>query len=210
VNADVRSPHAGSVGAASANAPHGPGPAARLDGTSSNRNAAGAHPAGSGRPRSSQAVDRAGRKHFAELGLGAGPRAARLAPAAPTLRERLPRLRLPEPPGLRWTATSPPSERFAAGVGVADSGGTAAGDTAGPACWPGRSGRSANYATGRLAAGRLGCNNALGGGSVGTAVHSPSGDNAVGETGSGSLELARRQRDTERSPRERPTPRVKP
>lgn len=208
--ADVRALPVGPVGAANASALPGPGHAVRLDGTSSNRNAAGGHRAGGERPRSSRAVDRAGRKNLAVGGLDAGPRAARPAPAAPARGERSLRPRLPGPPGRRWTVASPPSEKPAAGVGVPDSGATAAGDTAGLAYWPGTSGCFANSATGRLAAGRLRCNSALGAGSVGTAVHNPSTDNAAGETGNGSLDSTRTQTDTERSPRERPTPRVKP
>jgi hypothetical protein len=173
------------VDAATASAPRGRARDAKPDGTDTSSNTAAAHLVGAETTRNSQDACTSDHKNLPDSRLGAGPRAARPAPAAPQLRlPRLPSLR-----ALHWPA--------------ADDAAIAGGDTPCPPRWPDTFGHCATDATAPLADGRPRCNNALGAGADETSVHSPSKDRAVLETPNGALASAQSWQDTEVSPRER-------
>jgi hypothetical protein len=131
--------------------------------------------------------------------LGAGPRAARPAPAAP----------LPGPPPPRSHAATLPSARPALGVAARGSAAPAAGDTPGPPRWPGTSGCSASDASAGRAAGMPRYSSALAERWDGTAARTPSGDSAAADGGKLVLASDRLRTDTQGGPREPLTPWVK-
>jgi hypothetical protein len=152
-------------GAAHASVLRGQELAAKPDGISSNRNAAAAHPAAAETEHNSRAADRACRENLPNEGLGAGPRAARPASAAPLPLATVPlgstASELPRSPGsleLRWSATVLRKGPSAAVGTVHGSGGIAADDAPFPVRWPGTAGNPSNAATARLPSGSLGCN----------------------------------------------------
>jgi hypothetical protein len=192
----------GGAGGVHASVPRGRELAAKLDGTSSNRNAAAARWAASGTEHSSRAAGRESRENFADWGLGAGPRAAAPAPAAP-LPPTAPVLpRLPGLLGIRWRATLLPSGPLAAAGSARGSGGIAVAAASSPVRWPDSPGNSATAATGRLPSDRLGCKSVDAVVQDGTRVHNPSADRAAPGSGNCAVASAPMQRDTEVGPRE--------
>jgi hypothetical protein len=171
-----------------------------------NRTAAAAHQHGSETPRSNPAADRADQQNPRNLQLGAGPRPARLPPAALLAPLLAPLL---ETPALRSHAATLPIVLAALVVAARDNASPAAADSRGPTSWPDTFDNSASDATVWLADGTTRYSNALGDTSDETAARTPSGDNAAADAQDLTLVSDRLRTHTQTSPQESLTPWVK-